>query len=94
MVIPLIGCQCGTLSGEEADELIRRWNYFEEPKSEPISIPRYDQSFTYNAAALHAIAQLVEFGKMQVEESSAWLEVDCTKITVTVTIYEPRRLIR
>lgn len=29
VVPPLIYCQCGTLSEQEADELVRRWNAFE-----------------------------------------------------------------
>lgn len=30
MVPPIIGCQCGTLHRDEADELVRRWNMVEE----------------------------------------------------------------
>lgn len=36
LVPPIINCQEATLSGDEADELVRRWNAF-EPSEKPIS---------------------------------------------------------
>lgn len=93
MAPPIIDCQEATLSSDEADELVRRWNAFEDHPG-PISMPMWNSRDSENSRALHHLAVLIGQGKMRVQTSSASLAVnDQTVIRVELVSRELRTLI-